>query len=589
MALLVTGIPKEQVESLTHPLHTILKTLKTVAPFGWLEDTMTALRESKTPREYASHIAELGLLTGIEATTMATIIASRGAVTPQAAALNLDAKAGVKLLGELLFGITSRNYGETSAKALIKEYNEAAAREIGFLSKAIDAIRRLIPFGNEAKMWAQIKNEAHAAGEIFDVSMRGFSKEVIAGMKKEGLEMTFLVFDKSKTWLLNNLGREMGDLGLKAYFHAFYKVAKKYGIDIVRNTKEGDELVFILYGKNAKNAARIVADVNAEMKAVLSVLKVQHKELGEAIGGFSAHEISALIKKDGERTVILYEGKAIALETLLNKAETKGLLEKLGGKMRNALRPLMESVPGELPKAAEKWMGPMDVHIMVRVGMNRPASDALKEVSKIAEKAIVPADTNLVGPSLLNLIGHGATDTITSAYYKNLKDALLKIGIDAKIYSTGPMSFGIKGNKGRLSEAAVKEVLEETGQNFLRQTGNLGIRKVRPFTASAGKWAADKALSEYILGRGISEGFIEAIRFNIAMFNLDKQTIRHLPLDMHAKQLLENIPGWVRDESALFHYLRKSGRADSEAIKIMETISNKRINEKLAIIPRKTK
>ncbi len=589
MELLVTGISKEQAKTLAMPLHTTLEALKTVAPFGWLGENMRALRESKTPREYAFHIVELSLLTGIDAMTMMAIISSRGATTPQAAALNVDAKAGMKLLGELLFGISSRDYGAMNAKALIKEYNEAAGREIGFLNKAMDNLRCLIPFKNQAKMWAQITNETHAAGEMFDVSMRGFPKEVIAGMKNEGLEMTFLVFDKSKTWLLNNLGREMGDLGLKAYFHVFYKIAKKHGIDIVRNTKEGDELVFVLYGANAKNAARIVADVNAEMKAVLSALKVRHKELKEAIGGFSIHEITALVKKDGESIVILDEGKKIALETLLNKAETRGLLEKLGGKTKNALKPLMESVPGELPEAAEKWMGPMDVHVMIRVGMNKNVSAALGEVSAVAEKAVVPADINLVGPSLLNLIGHGATDTISSAYYKNLKEAFLKKGIDAKIYSTGPMSFGILGNKDRLSEATVKETLDEAERNFLRQSGDLHIIKIKSFTGSASKWAADKALSEYIIEHGISEGFIETIRFKIAMFHLEKESIKHLPLDIATKQLLESMPAWVRDESALFHYLRKSGKGDTEAIKIMETMVNRTINEKFAIVPKKTK
>ncbi|MBU0586453.1 hypothetical protein KJ780_03000, partial [Candidatus Micrarchaeota archaeon] len=507
------------------------------------------------------------------------------------------ADAGATLKAALpgyILGLGLIGGGKTLASQLTREnlrsisdyMQEAAKKALSLGSRAVDIIpsKNLVEY---ARSFVQLKS----VSQIQDFLIRSFdetTKFIGTAAKRAGqtASMNYAVFviDKSKTWLLNSLTPDIpkyiGDAGLEIYFSAVKRMEDKYksaGL-FARTTKQGDELLFVLSGDQAKTLGKTIMQEFAQIVEDEAIKrgfrKDVHPGIFEALTGFSSHRADFTVRAEKNGAVAIFDpkGRKTQLDDLVTEAEVAPLLVTISKAAQDQLRPLIDLKLGRLPARIPDNV-PADVHLLFRMNFDSPTSSALMSIAEGAEKAVSQAGMNLAGPSIINLLGHRVTDALTSVYFSALEKALKGKGVD--IYLTGPMSFGFKlrkGAQGNLSEI-VSKAAAEAEKSFVREAKGLGIIGAVSATAQKRFEAEQKFVSE-ALGFAAKTEKIEMMNLGIALLHVDGLSLSAVNKGSFFGSTISSLegvklPGWVRNAVDFAYFLRTQGLSESQLKKVL--------------------
>lgn len=462
------------------------------------------------------------------------------------------------------------------------------------IEKSLAEVRKEVTYKDDNALYKALQNEADDSAKILAEYAPG------KDLAKEQTNFGFLSIDKGKTWELNNIGKEFGDIGLYVYFKAAKNLeGKKFAgkaAESIRATEKGDEIIIIFSGKNTKKAMNEYKEAYAaEVKNIAKELGFE-KELLSAVTEFDAVPVEATATlKEGKvqlSTEIKGQPKIMKLESMISTAEAAEKLTVMESKgMETAeLWKFIELTETGPVKGSEKIKSietlpkktKLDNVVSFRIKFGEKTEGALFEMTNTAGKGVSHVDNGIVGPSVLNQLGHPVTDYFSAKYHVEFAKNLKKLGVKAKTYSHGPMSIGVVGKvKPELLEKAIAETNKAMAKD--PNVAKLGI-EMKNVEAFVGK---DKDMANY----GITK---KVIGYEISNPNYEKMknlvTILHLsPDEMIAKLETEGVSSgtvklfksikkenvkWVRTPEDLVHYLRKSA-SDKEIMTAFDALGIK--------------
>ncbi|NYZ76720.1 hypothetical protein H0O02_00195 [Candidatus Micrarchaeota archaeon] len=526
---------------------------------------------------------------------------------------------GMKTLGiSEKEGIVGENFYDTVTYKKTIQTPEGKVVEIGNVVDVKKSLAELrseengIIHKDKSELYKALNNEmeggAKGAKEIFEgLFGKEYTKDVNMG------DITVLSIDKGKTWMLNSIDPAFGDLGLFIYFKAAKNIEKKFGIATIRTTEQGDELVVILskekqesipggYGKALKNeVAKIAEELGFK----------QGDPLTEAITDFSAIETDVNVTISWEGKTWLSGGpigkKKEAfenMESLLSNSEAQGLLIKMEKENKYAypLWAFLKLPAMELPKVEIKSVKELPENVKldkvmnIRLGFDEKTKEAMWNMTEYAGKGVSHVDNGIIGPSVMNLLGHPVTDTITALYQDALVKSLKEHDVPVVAYDHGPMAIGLKFEKtlNGVEMKALDAAVKEAGDNFKAtiQGKGIGVDKVEIFAGETKEEALHK-IAEKVMGYKVSEVEYSAMKqFNNLLHLKPDELIGILktegvgPKVLDALNLVKSEPKkfkWIRNPEDLVHYL-KNNKISNGAIKSMFEAAGIKLGEPILTV-----
>jgi len=400
----------------------------------------------------------------------------------------------------------------------------------------------------------------------------------------------FLILDKGKTWQLNNIGKEFGDLGLFIYFKAAKNLEKEFGIPAVRLTAEGDEILIIFTGKNFGKGKEYVAALGKEINRIATEMGLKGP-LKDAITSFGAVEVKTVATLD-ERGRVTFtadlkgETKTLELNTILSTAEAMQKIEELE-KLGVQTGPLL----GFLELSAPKLEGIVDIEnlpkevkldefVSIRFDFEKGIKNSLWELTNMAGKGVSQVDNGVIGPSVLNLLGHPVTDALTAKYLLALQNAFDRRGLPITIYKAGPLTAGLRF-AAPLTEkqvSAFNKAIEEA-RVAVKTDPELAAKgiKIENMELYAGKTKDEVTykIAERVVGREMTSENYERMKQIVTVLHLNPdEMLAGRAFDKETTKLLKNVQNtkWVRNPEDLVHYLRSNGVSEESIIKLFEDL-----------------
>ena len=415
--------------------------------------------------------------------------------------------------------------GRKASPEIIKAVNSFVESIPDVIKKELEIARNAIEFKGES---------------IFErlTKVNGNIEELITEYPKFAKTMnnsSIYVLDKSGTWLLNNLDRKAGDLGLLIYFKAMEKI-EQLGFYVARTTKVGDEIV-ILGEKGAeaqiKKALEEAADEVFKKYGIKNTLDLKERCAKASI-------LSTDIFTEGGKVFYKSGGKnkLFNIDHIINDVELEHSLRELNPKERNIAINFVNSFRN-VGKGLQKAEGPTKYKMKVLIEFeDKNLNDVFELIAGSNGKAVHQAGLKAVGPSLINELGHINADKITEEIIEQLiRSGKITEKEAAGILQSGALNYGIESEK---TFAALKNL---DGQIVRMKIGNT-YAKVKIFLGSGEQ--VENAANRYMLEKmNISEKYIEKILAQLRAINNDIAKLHLTP---------DQLPPWVRDSIAMLYY-----------------------------------
>ncbi len=462
----------------------------------------------------------------------------------------------------------------------------------GLIKSRLKEVRNTILYKDKSEIYKVLSGEAEGAEKVL--------MDLFPGERAGAIENpTFgcLILDKGKTWALNNIGPTFGDTGLYVYFQAVKNVEEKIrkaGYDIrleVKMSEKGDEMLIVFTGKKVKEAmAKYTELLREELSSIAGKMGFEGV-LKDAITAFSATEVETVATLKDDKMFFTAEirgkTKTMKLETLLAVAEASEKLIQMEKKGINVetLWKFLDLPEIELPAAAKeiksvetlKIEDKLDYVISFRVDVEPGTKLQLWELTNVSGKGVMNVDNGIIGPSVLNLLGHPVTDVFSVKYHLELIKNLKKAGVEVETYSHGPMSIGIIG---KVDPKILDKVLAETNKAMAKDK-DLAALGVSRFEAYVGKNkdAANYEIIKRVVGYDIPKNSYEQLKNMVTILHMKPEGIIKMLEGKKIKpemiNLLKSIKEkevvWVRNPEDLVHYLSKS-MEKNEIIKLLDEL-----------------
>lgn len=458
--------------------------------------------------------------------------------------------------------------------------------------KAIRTKERGIVYKTEDEMFQTLSNLIKGSEKILKEI---FGKEYVLG-EESSAEIRILALDKGKTWMLNNIGKEFGNLGLFIYFKAVKNLESKFGVNVVRTSAEGDELVVIFVGEKVLKIEEYATALRNEVKAIATEMGFREGEmLTEAITDFSAIKIEALAQINKERKISFRTkvGESFEnLDSMMSMEEAKQTLKAMEKtedvslllqflELPKAKMPKVE-IPkvSELPKETK-----LDAVVSVRIDFKQPTKDALWRMTNYTGKGVSSVDNGIVGPSILNQLGHPVTDVFSKIYQEAIIKEVKQYNLPVSVYDHGPLSVAFKFTK-PLTEAEMKALDNAImkanelllASPVLKENG-IALERVKAFRGDT-KDSTLYMIAKSVIGYDIPQSSYEMIKNLVTLLHTDPTKIIKILADKGFSAETLNVLGnikeknikWVRNPEDLFHYLKNNNIPKKETITILEQL-----------------
>lgn len=485
---------------------------------------------------------------------------------------------GLRLLGadkdEIGTGISTTQNLEFNSKLVVRMLREARAK-INFK----DADELFTSLNNHKKT-----NESEA---IFD---DGF---LAAG-----------IMDKSSTWILNRLCKELGDLGLLIYFKAAKDVEEsrtwKGKVRLVKTTGQGDELVAV-FNPEAKtkftNYESALSTFNADLIRKISGYAGAlgfADTLHEKMESFTMDKIIAQISPKGYTS----QGETYSsLEQLMSACEIHDKINRMhSDKNKQIIQALSRLCPsGELgiPNLNDIPLEGRDAEIMdffisLRFRVDAETWEALIEFTGENGKAVSSAVENFLSPGVLNLTGHAVMDYIKKEWVDALVEGFKIEGVEARLRNAGPLDLGLKNGGLRQDdpkltnsfEYAKKRLMDRVSQESRKFGKEIKVTEVIVISSEKKTDLEYKNSVEFLKRLGFdacTPKKHEELADFVALLHLDPQnTIDQLNLSNVGglKRTLLTLPVWVRDPQAFIEELTLVAKNIDEVKLFLENFGN---------------
>ncbi|MGC9058034.1 MAG: hypothetical protein ACP5H8_03055 [Candidatus Micrarchaeia archaeon] len=555
-------------------------------PLTWIPDMAESIKNAKTEGEMALYLGASALFLGFD------VIDLYPAARAGTRAVRVVIKETIEqITNKMVKQGFEKEVAEKAAKRLVEavvENKEVAEKALGIAGpfKSTDEMVQtakgfFIP-KDKSELYKALDGQMENSVEIVERML--FKDIKMVGKLEEGIEDIGIgIMDKGKTWFLNNLSKEFGDVGLVMYMKAAVSNADKFGVKLIATG--ADEIVVVSAKGGAENIKEfykaVMKDVMKEVKEMENVVKDRKifDMFKDALTSVSLHADTATLKvKDGK--VLLASSHAPTnfhnLSTFLSMAESRELFNKVPEKYVQTLRNFTK-ISGEALQTLEK----SDGVFVARLGFSEEATEAFLKVGDALGKGTGQAlRENGVGPSLLNLLGHSTADYFSSRYAKAVKTAFEEMGHAVDVGQAGAplsISYSLKGGK-KLTSKELTEISRRAEQIFIdtvkREHPELGLNGVMTFVGES-KEVAERMLFKHIT-HNILEGLdVDMVRSSIALLHTElkhslnnelkefltdrfgKAFVSDVPDKVHTA--LQNIPKWVRQPEDLVTYLESKG------------------------------
>ncbi|MEM4360453.1 MAG: hypothetical protein QXT45_07995 [Candidatus Bilamarchaeaceae archaeon] len=458
--------------------------------------------------------------------------------------------------------------------------------------KAIRTKERGIVYKTEDEMFQTLSNQIKGSEKILKEI---FSKEYVLG-EENSAEIRILALDKGKTWMLNNIGKEFGNLGLFIYFKAVKNLESKFGVNVVRTSAEGDELVIIFVGEKVLKAEEYATALRNEVKAIATEMGFREGEmLTEAITDFSAIKIEALAQINKERKISFRTkaGESFEnLDSMMSMEEAKQTLKAMEKTEDVSLLLQFLELPKakipkvEIPKVSElPKETKLDAVVSIRIDFKQPTKDALWRMTNYTGKGVSSVDNGIVGPSILNQLGHPVTDVFSKIYQEAIIKEVKQYNLPVSVYDHGPLSVAFKFTK-PLTEAEMKALDNAImkanelllASPVLKENG-IALKGVKAFRGDT-KDSTLYMIAKSVIGYDIPQSSYEMIKNLVTLLHTDPAKIIKILADKGFSAETLNVLGnikeknikWVRNPEDLFHYLKNNNIPKKETITILEQL-----------------
>ena len=433
----------------------------------------------------------------------------------------------------------------------ITDFRDAMSANIHLYESLLDSVRGNIPVSGPAY-------EALDRGVGFGSRLAERNTTVYEqGLQKQGLlespTLGVIVIDKSMTWYLNHLSPhgEAGNIGLAVFFRASDRTVRSLGIEGVTMVKTGaDDAVILISRKGmesirsnkgllAKNPELATMGDKALMDHVAGMIRqeavrtaVQEFGLREGSGAVNAMaSLSALTDvitrpRAGEFRLESTGKSYSAMGDTVGAIESRDTMVKLRS-VDPASASVIESVQDRFSRnapegvvMAERAKQQRDGSFMTesgqrvtmnggvvsfRVGLEEGVRDAAESLGRVKTKGVTAASQNMIGPSVLNLMGSVVTDHLTARYQLALEAAFKQVGLEGQVtmYQTGPMQFGFSF-KGEAPKDMAR-ILQNANEIFTREAARAGLPVEKVYASRADSSnAAARATTEAQFGADLS-------------------------------------------------------------------------------------
>ncbi|MEM3422416.1 MAG: hypothetical protein QXF35_03780 [Candidatus Bilamarchaeaceae archaeon] len=369
--------------------------------------------------------------------------------------------------------------------------------------------------------------------------------EELVNLNKDVIEMLatkntkIFIIDKSMVWLLNNVDRKLGDLGLEVYFNAMKKLSDKGYV--VRVTQIGDEIA-ILGSSNLKQEINKALEESANeifkkynLTDIYDIKKICSKA--------SILEATVFAKNGKIYYTIGKEEKLFNIEELINDVELHNSIKNLSPKNKNKIIEFVKNLK-ETPSTIklEKAIPGQEYHYGMKVVLefeDQRILNAFSEMTLQNSKGVYQPSLNAIGPTTINQLGHTNTDYLTATVINELvKKGRITREEANKILQNGGLSYVIK-------EPNAKDIAKRVGTQVDIKIGNTSI-KCKIFFGTP-KEIEDKVTNYMLEKMGLDNktakmvvSLIEDINKTLAKWHLQK----------------EDLPPWVRNAIAfIYNYI----------------------------------
>lgn len=561
-------------------------------PLTWMPDMISSIKNAESGREMALYMGVFAVLLTFEILDLYP--AARMGTKPLKEAVQNAVEKMVK-----------RGFDEKAARKIvdgmvdaIKSNEKVALESFQSSREFVEAAKDFFTTKDKSELYKALQGEVDNAVEI----VRKALNIADTGALERGLPNVGVgVFDKGKTWLLNSVSKELGDVGIAIYLKSIYKNAERFGVDLVMTG--GDEVVVIARDGGADTIKKFYDAVLKDMKDEIKVMREASgnpgafKVIEDAVSSVSMHADSATLKVvDGKIKLSSPHKKGeppefYDLSTFLSRMEARELIARIPQKTGapQILREFMH-----LPGKAIPTLGKSDGIVLVRLGFDERTTRALTILGEYAEKGTAQAiRPNGVGPSMLNLLGHPVADYFSREYANALKIAFKEAGYVVEVGQAGAplaISYAVKGGK-KVGADELERIIKQANDIFTksvsRKNPRIGLKGASAFTAGT-KEAAEELAKKHFT-RGLLEGIKEeGIKLELAYVHIDKRAKRLLAEKVKgyledtfgtafvndaaemAYNAFENLPLWVRQPEDLVTYLRDVHFSDEEILSILK-------------------
>ncbi len=189
---------------------------------------------------------------------------------------------------------------------------------------------------------------------------------------------------------------------------------------------------------------------------------------------------------------------------------------------------------------------------------------------------------NGVGPSMMNLLGHPATDFFNDKYATALKKAFEELypGIKVTIYQEKPFSLAYKIVKG--NKADISKVVKRTGELFSESVKGTGVSPsgMKVFFGRTGKEIGEKAVDFIASGilRGRKTGILQEAIANLHLYGGTFVTedmfkgVKRFGGKEDIVKALKNVPAWARQPEDFVVYLNEHGFQEKEVALVLDVM-----------------
>ncbi|MCK4319923.1 hypothetical protein KAW38_05140 [Candidatus Micrarchaeota archaeon] len=592
----------------------------TVIPFYWVPETLEGIKNSENKTELGINMGMLAALGIVDAVSVSGMAASGFTLAPE---IVVARKAGYKGIKEISKYLIKKSRNTKAAKELLKSSikmeKDIAKRGLENAPGKVDEIFSALMEGTKKSRIKNTDELADAAKEMFvykdksqlfkalnqeagvdvkDVKER-IKKTMVSVDFQKGIRTTFITVDKGRTWFLNNISRELGDIGLFVYLGAAERAAKKVGGSAVRTG--GDEIVITFIGHEKKAAERFGTELYKNIDKVFesterSVTKLpkKWKDVKNSLKKFSlSAEEGLIVERGGKLGVVSIKGKpgeiVKPMSKFLSWGETRGLFSSIKKKLgehkgEEILKVLRKFVrlDGKAIKELPSGIKP-DGFVGFRLGFDDYTTACFKVAAETEGKAVGQTLVkNGVGPSMMNLLGHPATDFFNDKYATALKNAFEEIypGIKVTIYQEKPFSLAYKIAKG--NRVDISKVVRRTDELFSESVKGAGVSPsgMKVFFGRTGESVGEKVVDFAASGilRGRRTGILQEAIANIHLYGGTFITedmfkgVKRFGGKEKIVKALRNTPAWARQPEDFVIYLNNCGFQKKEVSLVLDVM-----------------